>query len=170
MRPTCGAWIDAVSEAGARGLLLDTSDKAGPGLLALLGSCRLAQLRQRAEEAGIWLAVAGGVSMATMPDVIAARPHVIGVRGAVCSGGRAGVLEVNRVVELRDAIAGRLRCSKRPESGGRAGAHHKGAALRSEFRIHQVFPAPLRRLHQQQRLRPDVARDECGDAVARHVP
>jgi uncharacterized protein (UPF0264 family) len=101
-----GAWIDAISEAGARGLLLDTSDKSGPGLVALLGSCRLAQLRQRADEAGIWLAVAGGVSMASMADVMAARPHVIGVRGAVCSGGRAGVLEVNRVVELRDAIAG----------------------------------------------------------------
>lgn len=99
-------WMAASAAAGARGLLLDTSRKDGPGLFGSVGPQALAALRREAARRGVWLAVAGSVTVAHMELLARVRPHVLGVRGAVCDGGRTGRLSAERVLQLRHALAG----------------------------------------------------------------
>jgi uncharacterized protein (UPF0264 family) len=100
------AWVDVCAASGARGLLLDTSIKGGPGLLAATGVPPLLALRRHAARQGIWLAVAGGVGLDDVPLLAEVRPAVVGVRGGVCHGGRTGTLSAERVALLRRALAG----------------------------------------------------------------
>lgn len=97
-------WVDACAASGARGLLLDTSRKEGGNLLASVDVRSLAALRRRATRHGVWLAVAGGMTVDDMERLGEIRPHVVGVRGAVCVGGRAGSLSIERVRQLRHAL------------------------------------------------------------------
>jgi uncharacterized protein (UPF0264 family) len=98
-------WIAVSARAGARGVLLDTSRKHGPGLFGSVGPRELAALRREATRRGIWLALAGGITLANLAQVAAVRPHVLGVRGAVCEGTRTDALSAARVVQLREALA-----------------------------------------------------------------
>ena len=97
-------WIAVSAAAGARGLLLDTSRKGGHGLFGSVDPPSLAELREQATQHGIWLAVAGGVTMANLAQLAVVRPDVLGVRGAVCEGTRTDALSAMRVLELRDAL------------------------------------------------------------------
>lgn len=101
-----GDWVDACAEAGARGLLLDTSRKTGGSLVASAGVPALAALRRHATRQGIWMALAGGVTIEGMGALGEIRPHVIGVRGAACDGPRTGMLSRDRVERLRHALDG----------------------------------------------------------------
>lgn len=98
-------WIAVAAYAGARGLLLDTSRKDGPCLFGSVDPRALAAFRREAARRGIWLALAGRVTLAHLAQVAVVRPAVLGVRGAVCEGGRAGTLSSARVAALRDALA-----------------------------------------------------------------
>lgn len=98
-------WVEVAAAAGARGLLLDTSVKAGSGVFGAVGVQALAALRRHAARRGIWLAVAGGVTIENMELLAAIRPHVVGVRGAVCQGERTGTLSAARVTHLCQALA-----------------------------------------------------------------
>lgn len=98
-------WIAVSAAAGARGLLLDTSRKDGPGLFGSVEPQSMAELREQATRHGIWLAVAGGVTITNLAQVAVVRPDVLGVRGAVCQGTRTGTLSAALVVQLRDALA-----------------------------------------------------------------
>jgi (5-formylfuran-3-yl)methyl phosphate synthase len=108
------AWVAIAARAGARGLLLDTRVKGGASLLAMCHAAPLASLRRLATRHGSWLALAGGVTLADLDAVRAVRPHVVGVRGAVCTGGRTGPLSTARVAELRLALEELSRSPRRP--------------------------------------------------------
>jgi uncharacterized protein (UPF0264 family) len=97
-------WIGICADAGARGLLLDTSRKDGLGLFGSIRPEVLADLRRRATRRGLWLAIAGGITAADRYAVSRAGPHVLGVRGAVCIGGRSGMLSSERVEALRRTL------------------------------------------------------------------
>ncbi len=109
-------WISVIAATGARGLLLDTSQKLGPDLLASVAPRALAALRRQATREGVWLAVAGRMTVAHIPQLQTVRPHVLGVRGAVCDGGRAGTLSAGRVAEFRQAACGVSARARRRES------------------------------------------------------
>lgn len=98
-------WVEITAAAGARGLLLDTSVKGGSGVFGAVGVQALAALRRHAARRGIWLAVAGGITIENVELLAAVRPHVVGVRGAVCEGERTGTLSAARVTHLRQALA-----------------------------------------------------------------
>lgn len=98
-------WIAISSRAGARGFLMDTSQKAGAGMLRILSVERLRALREAASDAGIWFALAGGLRIEDFEDAAAIRPDVVGVRGAACTGGRAGQLSASRVKALHERLA-----------------------------------------------------------------
>ena len=98
-------WVEVCAAAGAGGLLLDTCRKDGPGLFGFVGVQALASLRRHATRHGTWLAVAGGVADRNLEQLAQVRPHVVGVRGAVCEGGRAGTLSLERVRLLHEALA-----------------------------------------------------------------
>jgi (5-formylfuran-3-yl)methyl phosphate synthase len=92
--------LHATVAARASGLLIDTSRKDGRGLLDHLPLERISALSLSARAAGLLFAVAGSLD----PDAIsrlAPIADVLGVRGAACRGGRTGMVNAERVAELR---------------------------------------------------------------------
>ena len=100
---------DAISriaaEAGAAGILLDTHTKDGLGLLSWIDPAALERWVAVARAAGMITALAGGLGLEDLERVAAAGPDVLGVRGAVCEGGREGWVRTERVRAIRQALA-----------------------------------------------------------------
>jgi len=98
------ALIECAVRAGVRGVLLDTAVKQSSGLSELVGSAWLETWVADAHTAGLWVALAGKL---TEDDVTLARDvgaDIIGVRGAVCDGGRIGVVSADHVRRFRNRI------------------------------------------------------------------
>jgi uncharacterized protein (UPF0264 family) len=103
--PPPGAVSRLAIGAGASGLLLDTATKDGTGLLTWMTPQALALWVAQARHSGLLTALAGSLDIHSLDPALAARPDVIGVRGAACSGGRNGVVEISRVRRLVEALA-----------------------------------------------------------------
>jgi uncharacterized protein (UPF0264 family) len=101
------AMIDAAAVAGATGVLLDTVDKQGPGLLGLMSSERLHSWVSAARDARLLVALAGKLTADDFRFVNDAGADVVGVRGAACDGGRTGQIVAARVRAIRSAVARR---------------------------------------------------------------
>jgi uncharacterized protein (UPF0264 family) len=99
------AILDVASSAGAAGVLLDTADKRAPRLTELASPAWLTAWVQRAHRRGLMVALAGQLQADDLPLVREAGADVAGVRGAACTGGRGGVVDVMRVRALLDACA-----------------------------------------------------------------
>ncbi len=90
--------------AGAGGILVDTADKHGPGLIALMSGDALRRAVGAAHRAGLVAALAGKLSA---DDLLFAREtgaDVAGVRGAACDGGRTGRISANRIAHLQHQL------------------------------------------------------------------
>jgi (5-formylfuran-3-yl)methyl phosphate synthase len=94
---TPDALVRTATEAGARGVLLDTFDKEGPGVRQLLPLATLAAWVARAQRAGLFVAIAGRLDAGDLAWVRRSGADVAGVRGAACEGGRAGRVTSARV-------------------------------------------------------------------------
>ncbi len=114
------AVLDVAVAVGASGVLLDTADKSGPGLFALLGEIAVADWVRRAHAAGLTAALAGRLGLDDVPRAIAADADIIGVRGAACDGSRTGRVTADRVAALVAAVRAAARAAARP--GTRAAA------------------------------------------------
>ena len=95
--------------AGARRLgcgavLVDTYDKRRGGLLDLWSPHALARFVAEAHEAGISVALAGGIALESLERVLPLMPDLIGIRGAACRGGRASMLDSGRVRQLAQRV------------------------------------------------------------------
>jgi len=95
------AALDAAVCVGAAGILVDTADKQGAALPALLAADALIALMAMARGAGLVTALAGRLSLDDIPLVAACGTDIMGVRGAACDGGREGRVSAARVVLLR---------------------------------------------------------------------
>jgi len=93
--------VPAAVDAGAVGILVDTADKRGPGLRALVDRKTLAAWVARAHDAGLFVTLAGRLTADDLPFVRAAGADIAGVRGAACDGGRLGRLSPEKVWKLR---------------------------------------------------------------------
>jgi uncharacterized protein (UPF0264 family) len=85
-----------------RGVLIDTMDKTGPGLLGLMSEPDLSDWILRARSAGLLVAVAGKLTSNDLPTVARLGADVAGIRGAACTDGRNGSISaalVRRLVE-----------------------------------------------------------------------
>jgi (5-formylfuran-3-yl)methyl phosphate synthase len=99
------ALIPSLAEAaGAAAVLLDTHGKDGRGLLEWLPSGALVDWVALARQAGLLAALAGSLRPRDLALVGQAHPDVVGVRGAVCSGGRQGQVSEDRVRRFRLAL------------------------------------------------------------------
>jgi uncharacterized protein (UPF0264 family) len=97
--------IPSLAEAaGAAAVLLDTHGKDGRGLLEWLPSGPLVDWVALARQAGLLAALAGSLRPRDLALVGRAHPDVVGVRGAVCSGGRQGQVSEDRVRRFRLAL------------------------------------------------------------------
>lgn len=90
--------------AHAGGVLLDTCVKDGRDLLSWMEPAALREWVGMVREAGLLAAVAGSLCADRIPEVAAAGPDVIGIRGAACEGGRSGPVSAERVRAVRSAL------------------------------------------------------------------
>jgi uncharacterized protein (UPF0264 family) len=112
-----GALVEIAARAGARGVLLDTADKVGPGLRALIDLRALTAWVALAHDSGLFVALAGKLTADELPFVRDAGADIAGVRGAACDGGRAGRVSADRVRLLRAACV--TRAPAAPTATGR---------------------------------------------------
>ena len=92
--------IDVAARTGSRGVLIDTMNKNGPGLLELQAIDKLARWTASGREAGLLVAVAGKLQADDVERLAGIGPDVVGVRGAACDGGRQGRVSAERVATL----------------------------------------------------------------------
>jgi (5-formylfuran-3-yl)methyl phosphate synthase len=98
------ALVAEAARAGAEGLLLDTTDKSGPGLRDLMEPAALAAFVSSVREAGLFVALAGRLTAGDLPFVRDAGADIAGVRGAACDGGRGGQVSAERVRQLQQSF------------------------------------------------------------------
>jgi (5-formylfuran-3-yl)methyl phosphate synthase len=104
VEPTALVHIGA--RTGAKGVLLDTADKDGPGLRALVSPAALASWIALARGARLLVAVAGKLGGDDLPLMRLAGADIVGVRGAACEGGRSGRVVAEKVKGLRERSSG----------------------------------------------------------------
>jgi uncharacterized protein (UPF0264 family) len=95
------AVVAAAARAGAAGLLIDTAEKGGAGLRALVARDVLAAWVSEAQAAGLLVALAGQLTADDLPFARHAGADIAGVRGAACDGGRTGRVSADKVRMLR---------------------------------------------------------------------
>jgi uncharacterized protein (UPF0264 family) len=98
------AVVGIAARTGAVGVLLDTADKAGPGLRALITPAALASWVAAAHAAGLLVALAGQLTADDLPFVQEAGADIAGVRGAACDHGRTGRVVAERVRVLQAGL------------------------------------------------------------------
>jgi uncharacterized protein (UPF0264 family) len=103
--------LDLAADAGTSGVLLDTANKSGRGLRALLSGDAVSAWVRRAHHAGLIVALAGQLISEDLDFVRETGADVAGVRGAACDGGRTGRVSAAKVRALRRA------CQGPPEGG-----------------------------------------------------
>jgi len=99
------AVIAVAARAGTRGVLIDTMDKHGPGLLGVMSPAGVADWIARGRASGLLVAVAGKLSADDLSVIDRAGADVAGVRGAACIGGRNGHVSAELVAELAGRLA-----------------------------------------------------------------
>jgi uncharacterized protein (UPF0264 family) len=97
---------EAALNAGASGVLLDTMCKSGPGLRALVDASVLADWVAALHAARLTVALAGRLTIDDLPFVHDSGADIAGIRGAACTGGRAGRVAADKVVQLREKCRG----------------------------------------------------------------
>jgi uncharacterized protein (UPF0264 family) len=97
--------IEIAARSGATGILIDTADKAGPGLCALWTEDELSTWIARVHDCELFAAVAGKLQARDIAWAAELGADVAGVRGAACDGGRTG--RVSR--ELVQRLVGEVR-------------------------------------------------------------
>ena len=122
--------------AGARAFLVDTHLKQGRGLLDWIELDRLRRLSADARSAGLLLAVAGSLDSGAVSR-LGGIADVIGVRGAVCRGGREGTVDALLVQAIRDLLPDRGLAEREawPREGSSSGLQPsvmKGARKRDQ--------------------------------------
>lgn len=100
-----GRLVEVAARAGATGVLLDTADKAGPGLRGLIAPAALARWVAEAHEGGLLVALAGKLMTDDLAFARDAGADIAGVRGAACEGGRIGRVATEKVRLLRSHAA-----------------------------------------------------------------
>ena len=118
--------LDVASSAGAAGVLLDTTDKRGPRLTGLVSAAALTAWVERAHQRSLTVALAGRLRADDLPTVRRCGADVAGVRGAACTGGRAGVVDVARVRDLVHA------CTTQDEGRRRVRENSASQRLRAD--------------------------------------
>jgi (5-formylfuran-3-yl)methyl phosphate synthase len=98
--PSPAAVVDIAMCAGARGVLIDTVHKHGPGLLGVMSVDALRRWTATARAVGLLAAVAGKLTGPDLDRVAASGADIAGVRGAACDGGRNGNVSSQLVRKL----------------------------------------------------------------------
>jgi hypothetical protein len=112
--------LRAAADAGAGMALVDTFDKAGPGVVSCVGLPEIRSWQLLAEALGLRLAVAGRLTVGEAAAVASLGVWVVGVRSAACGGLRTGRVDAGQVAHLVDTLAGAAARAGGASSGGQA--------------------------------------------------
>jgi (5-formylfuran-3-yl)methyl phosphate synthase len=85
--------------------LIDTGVKDGSTLLDWIAPATLARIRSQLADARVPVALAGSLDEAAIEKLLPLAPDWFAVRGAVCVGGREGMVCADRVRRLKAMIA-----------------------------------------------------------------
>lgn len=97
--------IDALCEAGFAGVMLDTNDKQAGALPERASPEMLAAFVDAVHGAGLFAGLAGSLTVAHVPQLVAFAPDVLGFRGGLCRRGeRADAIDAQAVNDVRGAI------------------------------------------------------------------
>ncbi|MGL4511891.1 MAG: (5-formylfuran-3-yl)methyl phosphate synthase [Lacipirellulaceae bacterium] len=107
--PDPASVIREAPQAGFGWLLIDTWRKEGGGLFRAIAVERVASFVADARRVGVRLALAGQLRDETLAEAAGLGPALVGVRGAVCIGGRAGTVDAALVAEAKRLVAGAAR-------------------------------------------------------------
>lgn len=99
--------VPRFAAAGFHGVMLDTADKAAGGLLRHMDLDALAGFVAAARAEGLLTGLAGSLALSDIAPLCALGPHYLGFRGALCTGGRTGVLDPARLHAVREVLRGR---------------------------------------------------------------
>jgi uncharacterized protein (UPF0264 family) len=80
--------LEAARAVACDVFLIDTFDKSSGNLLDVMDLAELRQLSDSAHDAGLKIALAGGLRRAQFGELAEVNPDILGVRGAACAGGR----------------------------------------------------------------------------------
>jgi uncharacterized protein (UPF0264 family) len=96
------------ADSGMRRILIDTFTKDGRSSLDHLGIDGMREFAGAASQHGLWWSLAGSIGLPQIDQLATAsiRPNCIGVRGAVCDGGRSQGLSARTCQELAQRLAG----------------------------------------------------------------
>jgi len=93
------------AEAGARGVLLDTSRKDAGDVFTWMRLGQVERWLVQSRGRGLLTALAGSLSADGVRRAAVLSADIVGVRGAACAGGRSGSVEEARVRVLAAALA-----------------------------------------------------------------
>lgn len=97
--------LDAAISLRLPALLVDTFDKRRGDLWSALSDEAVGEIVRAAQRVGVAVALAGSLTLATVPRAAQHSPDWIAVRGAACLAGRDSVIDVARISALKQAIA-----------------------------------------------------------------
>lgn len=101
--------VSTAAQSGCAAVLLDTCDKTAGDVFGHVDIHQLRQIVNQIQSFGMRAVVAGSVSERTLAAVVDCQPDFVGVRGAVCPGGRGaaiGQAELGRFVNLLSKLSG----------------------------------------------------------------
>jgi uncharacterized protein (UPF0264 family) len=103
--PFESALIPVLGEAGFAAVMLDTGQKDGRSLLDHRSTDELRDFISEAQGAGLMAGLAGSLSRAHIPALLALGPDVLGFRGALCrASDRQQALDGSALAQVRSAI------------------------------------------------------------------
>ncbi len=89
---------------GCRVLLIDTWSKQQGDLFHWLAFSRIETLVLAAHQTGLQVALAGSLTVESLPRALTLGPDLIAVRGAVCLQGRQGALDPTAIARLQHVL------------------------------------------------------------------
>ena len=102
--PTPEALPLIAERAGAAGCMIDTAIKNGRTLLDHIEARSLSSFISAARNRHLLCALAGSLTPGQIPMVAELGPDLIGLRGALCEGGRLGRLDRQRLASVRGVL------------------------------------------------------------------
>jgi hypothetical protein len=100
LAPDAASVLASAQALACGALLLDTHDKSAGSLLDHMALGDLSRLIAKSHRSGLICVIAGSLGVAQIGEVLPLAPDYVAVRGAACTGGRAGRLDRARVRRL----------------------------------------------------------------------
>lgn len=99
------ALIDALKNAGFKGVMLDTMNKKNGSLTQIMNKTEIARFVGNAKARQLICGLAGSLKLEDIPGLLAFEPDYLGFRGALClQHNRTSKLSRHAIAEVRQAI------------------------------------------------------------------